>query len=56
MNFKVKIILKTVICTLIKNINILNMIKLIQKKRLSWQSAGIFNEKLTPITNANSLF
>ena len=54
MNFEVKIILKTVICTLIKNINILNMIKLIQKKRLSWQSAGISNEKLTPIKNTTS--
>ena len=30
------------------------MIKLIQKKLLSWQSVGISNEKLTPIKDTNS--
>ena len=31
------------------------MIKLIHKKLLSWQSAGISNEKLIPIKDTNSL-
>ena len=54
MNFIVKIRVKTVICALIKNINILNMIKLTQTKLLSLQSAGISDEKLTPIKDKNS--
>ena len=54
MNFKVKIILKTVISTLIKNINVLYTDTTDTKKLLSWKSAGISNKKLTPIKDTNS--
>ena len=61
MNFKEKIMLKTVICTLyIKIININIKYKYSEvdetdtQKLLSWQAAGISNEKLTPIKDTNS--
>ena len=50
MKFKEKIMLTTVFCTLIKSINILKC-----QNVLSWQSAGISNEELTPIKDTNSL-
>ena len=54
MNFKVKIISKTVICILIKSINILNRIKRIHKnfclgtKLLSYTHKSIVNIYLMP--------
>ena len=46
--------LKTVICTLTKKYQYFEVDKINAQKLLSWQSAGVSNEKLKPIKNENS--